>query len=150
MVQKHFSIVCILFIVLALPYPNLSSNSSFIDNSYGIEKRLIHFKYKKYINKPIDQLLKGIDMKYNRIIFVRMKPLYLSFVTIVYSGEIHLDIYTEEYKYLRREINENESYEYVWKVEDLLKERVSKIRVRRSISGKSLKEYPKKPILPVV
>lgn len=119
-----------------------------IIDSLDIEKKLLNFNYKKFRNRTIDDLLKGIDINYDKIIFVKMKPLYLSFVTVVYSPEISLDIYTEQYRYLKRELYENESYD-LWKIEDLLKEKVSKIRVRKR-NGATLKEYPRKPILPVV
>ena len=125
------------------------SNKVIVDSNH-LEKKLINFKYSKYKNKSISELLKGLDISYQKIIFVQMKPQYLSFVTVVYSKDIHLDIYTDNYKYLKRELQANESYEEMWKIEDLMKEQVTKIRVRRSKTGASLKEYPKKPILPVV
>ena len=122
---------------------------SIILDTSTVEKKLTKFKYSKYKNKSIGELLKGINITYERIVFVRMKPQYLSFVTVVYSKDIRLDIYTHDYKYLKRELQANESYEEMWKVDDLMKEQVTKIRVRKS-DGTSLKEYPKVPILPVI
>lgn len=124
------------------------SGNGNIDSS-NVELILKKVKYKKFINQPIGRLLDHIPSKYERIQFVQMHPLKLAFVSVIYSREISLDIYTEKYSYIKRILEEGES-ENVWKIEDLLKEKVSKIRVRNNINGNSLKEYPKKPILPVI
>lgn len=113
-----------------------------------LEQRLVKFKYKKYIDKPIGELLADVKLDYRKILFVQMRPLCLAFVSVIYSDDLRLDIYTENYSYLKRFLNEDET-EQVWKVEDLLKEKVTKIRVRTR-HGRSLKEYPPKPVLPVI
>jgi len=131
--------------------PNRKCYEFVVNNSYTTDtatQKLIRFKYKKYINKPIGKLLEDLKLSYKEIHFMRTKPLHLSFVVVEYSSYIHLDIYTEKYNYLKRDLDETDSYD-IWKVEDLLKEKVTKIRVRNRY-GKSLKEYPRKPILPVI
>lgn len=117
-------------------------------DAVDLEQRLVKFKYKKYIDKPISELLDDIQLDYRKILFVQMRPLCLAFVSVIYSDDLRLDIYTENYSYLKRFLNEDET-EQVWKVEDLLKEKVTKIRVRTR-HGRSVKEYPRKPVLPVI
>lgn len=126
----------------------ICENYDFIKgDTADIERRLVQFKYKRYINKPIGKLLKDINLNYRNILFIQTKPMYLGYVIVVYSDNVQLDIYTERYSYLKRLIDEKET-EQVWKVEDLLKEKVTKIIVRNR-SGKLLKECPKKPVYPI-
>jgi len=125
-----------------------SKVENYKDDSTSIEVQLKKFNYKRYIDEPIGKLLEHLNLKYERIIFVQMHPLKLAFVSVVYSDDISLDIYTEKYTCLKRERSEDED-ESIWTVEDLLKEKVSKIRVRRR-NGESVKEFPKKPKLPIV
>jgi hypothetical protein len=128
--------------------PLFSADANKVDTP-NVERTLVKFKYQKYIDKPIGHLLKDIKLEYKEILFVQMKPLYLAFVTIIYSDELRLDIYTEKYELLKRELTTEKESGQFWKIEDLLKEKVTKVRVRDRF-GKSLREYPKKPKIPVI
>jgi hypothetical protein len=104
---------------------------------------------KKNIQKQVSDVLKKINLEYSYIHFVEMKPYHLSFVSIKYGRDLWLDIYIEKYHYMKQILNEDEykNSEKFWNVNELMKEKVSKLRLRKK--GEVLREYPKNPKLPI-
>ena len=117
------------------------------DSIEFIKNKLMKFNYEGYLNKPVSVLLNGIGLPYREIMYYGTKPHHLYLGYVVYETGIYLDIYIDRFLHMKEYLMPDENIS-MWKEEDFLKEKVTKIRVRTG-DRKVHKEFPKKPILPV-
>ena len=89
-----------------------------------------------------------VNLKYSYIHFVEMKPYFLAFVSIKFGEGLWLDIYVEKYQHIKQVLSEEEyeNRDKFWNMDELVKEKISKIRLRKG--REILREYPKNPKLP--